>query len=168
LVEHNRGNLQAISLLAWKDIIRLLQLTFKKLSYKHIYHEHNKSADQLSKAALQKKSKYHNIQSLDRWSWGPSSLSNTFLRSSPLTSTDFYDLKVGVHSWPLNFISEEYLFASFSSALASYFVLTISFLWTFPLCSSRDRYRRKFFSYNNFLYSCDCKRSDLRIHYILI
>jgi ribonuclease HI len=52
---NNRGNLQAISLLAWKDIIRLLQPTFKKLSYKHIYREHNKSIDQLSKATLQKK-----------------------------------------------------------------------------------------------------------------
>jgi len=49
------GDLQAISLLAWKDIIRLLQLTFKKISYNHIYREHNKYADQLSKTMLQKK-----------------------------------------------------------------------------------------------------------------
>jgi ribonuclease HI len=49
---NNRGKLQAISLMAWKDIIRLLQPTFKKLSYKHIYREHNKTTDQLSKATL--------------------------------------------------------------------------------------------------------------------
>jgi ribonuclease HI len=58
---NNMGDLQAISLSAWKDRIRLLQLAFKKLSYKHIYREHNKSTDQLSKAALQKKAGYHNI-----------------------------------------------------------------------------------------------------------
>jgi ribonuclease HI len=52
---NNWGDLQAISLLAWKDKIRLLQPTFKKLSYKHIYREHNKTTDQLSKATLQKK-----------------------------------------------------------------------------------------------------------------
>jgi hypothetical protein len=51
----NRGDLQAISLLAWKDRIRLLQPTFKNLSYNHIYREHNKSTDQLSKAMLKKK-----------------------------------------------------------------------------------------------------------------
>jgi ribonuclease HI len=52
---NNWGDLQAISLMAWKDIIKLLLPSFKKLSFKHIYCEHNKSADQLSKATLQKK-----------------------------------------------------------------------------------------------------------------
>jgi len=50
----NRGDLQAISILAWKDIIRLLQTTFKKLTYNHIYRELNKTMDHLSKLALQK------------------------------------------------------------------------------------------------------------------
>jgi ribonuclease HI len=52
---NNRGDLQAISLLAWKDRIRLLLPSFKKLCFNHIYREHNKTADKLSKAALQKK-----------------------------------------------------------------------------------------------------------------
>jgi hypothetical protein len=53
----NKGDLQAISLLPWKDKIRLLQPTFKKISYNHIYSEYNKykSVDQLSKTMLQKK-----------------------------------------------------------------------------------------------------------------
>jgi ribonuclease HI len=50
-----RGELQTISLLAWKDRIRLLQPNFKKISYNHIYREHNKSVDHLSKEALQEK-----------------------------------------------------------------------------------------------------------------
>jgi ribonuclease HI len=50
-----RGELQAITLLAWKDRIRLLQPSFKKISYKHIYREHNKTVDLLSKAALQER-----------------------------------------------------------------------------------------------------------------
>jgi ribonuclease HI len=50
----SRGDLQVVSLLAWKDRIRHLQSTFKKLSYIHIHREHNNSVDQLSKAALQK------------------------------------------------------------------------------------------------------------------
>jgi hypothetical protein len=33
----------------------MLQTTFKNLNYNHIYREHNKSTDQLSKRALQKK-----------------------------------------------------------------------------------------------------------------
>jgi ribonuclease HI len=51
----NKGDLQAISLTAWKDKIRHLQPTFNNLSFKHIYREHNKSADHLSKTTLQKK-----------------------------------------------------------------------------------------------------------------
>lgn len=50
-----RGKLQAISLLAWMDRIRHLQPYFKKISYSHIFREHNKSADLLSKLALQEK-----------------------------------------------------------------------------------------------------------------
>jgi hypothetical protein len=52
---NKKGDLQAISLSSWKDRIRHLQLAFKKISYTHIYRQHNKSADQLSKAALQAK-----------------------------------------------------------------------------------------------------------------
>jgi ribonuclease HI len=52
---NNKGKLQAISLLAWKDIIRLLQHNFRKLNFNHIYCEHNKEAYLLSKATLQKK-----------------------------------------------------------------------------------------------------------------
>jgi ribonuclease HI len=52
---NNKGKLQAISLMAWKDRIRLLQSTFRKLSFNHIYREYNKEADHLSKVALQKK-----------------------------------------------------------------------------------------------------------------
>jgi ribonuclease HI len=52
---NNREDLQAISLMAWKDKIRMLQPTFKNLIYNHIYREHNNSTDQLSKMALQKK-----------------------------------------------------------------------------------------------------------------
>jgi ribonuclease HI len=52
---NKRNDLQAISLSAWKDRIRLLQLAFKKLSFIHIYRQHNKSTDLLSKEALQKK-----------------------------------------------------------------------------------------------------------------
>jgi ribonuclease HI len=52
---NNKGKLQAISLLAWKDRIRLLQHHFKKLNFTHIYREYNKEAYLLSKATLQKK-----------------------------------------------------------------------------------------------------------------
>jgi ribonuclease HI len=48
----NRGELQVVSLLAWKDRIRQLQSTFNKLSFTHIHREYNNSADQLSKAVL--------------------------------------------------------------------------------------------------------------------
>jgi len=50
----NKGKLQSISLMAWKEKSRLLQPTFRKLSFNHIYHEHNKEVDHLSKVALQK------------------------------------------------------------------------------------------------------------------
>jgi hypothetical protein len=39
---NNMGDLQAISLLAWKDKIRLLLPTFKTFNFKHIYREHKK------------------------------------------------------------------------------------------------------------------------------
>jgi len=51
----NKGDLQAISLLAWKDRIRTLQFSFNNLSYKHIYWAQNNTTNQLSKEALQKK-----------------------------------------------------------------------------------------------------------------
>jgi len=51
----NRGDLQAILLLAWKDRIRLIKPTFKKINYTHIFREHNKVVDQLSKTTLNKK-----------------------------------------------------------------------------------------------------------------
>jgi ribonuclease HI len=51
---NSRGKLQVISLLGWKDRIRELQSTFRKINFNHTYREHNKEADLLSKAALQK------------------------------------------------------------------------------------------------------------------
>jgi len=52
---NNRGDLQTISLMAWKDRIRLLQTSFKNLTYNNIYSELNKTTDHLSKLTLQKK-----------------------------------------------------------------------------------------------------------------
>jgi ribonuclease HI len=52
---NSMNDLQAITFTAWKDIIKHLQLAFKNLNFYHIYQEHNIPADQLSKAALQKK-----------------------------------------------------------------------------------------------------------------
>jgi hypothetical protein len=49
------GDLQSISLLAWKDRIRSLFSSFKNLSFNHIYREYNRYVDHLSKLALQKK-----------------------------------------------------------------------------------------------------------------
>jgi ribonuclease HI len=51
---NSRGKLQVISLLGWKDRIRELQSTFRKINFTHIYREHNKEVDLLSKSALQK------------------------------------------------------------------------------------------------------------------
>jgi len=51
---NNNGKLQFISLLGWKDRVRELHSTFRHISYKHTYCEHNKEADSLSKTALQK------------------------------------------------------------------------------------------------------------------
>jgi len=51
---NSRGDLQAISLLAWKDRIRLIQSTFKKIIYNHIYRENNKVFNELSKTTLKK------------------------------------------------------------------------------------------------------------------
>jgi ribonuclease HI len=62
-----RGKLQAISLLAWMDRIRHLQPYFNKISYNHIFREHNKSVDLLSKLALREKNGDHHLSSLDRW-----------------------------------------------------------------------------------------------------
>jgi ribonuclease HI len=50
-----KGKLQAIALMAWKKRIRLLQPHFKKINYNHIFREHNKIVDLLSKTALQDK-----------------------------------------------------------------------------------------------------------------
>jgi hypothetical protein len=52
---NQKGNLQTITLLAWKDRIRLLKRHFKKLSFSHTSREYNKEADLLSKTALQRK-----------------------------------------------------------------------------------------------------------------
>jgi ribonuclease HI len=51
----NKGDLQAISLLAWKDRIRTLQRSFNNLSYKHIFWAQNNTTDKLSKESLQKR-----------------------------------------------------------------------------------------------------------------
>jgi ribonuclease HI len=51
----NRGDLEVVSLLAWKDKIRNLQHTFQKLNFIHTHREHNKSVHHLSKEALHKR-----------------------------------------------------------------------------------------------------------------
>jgi hypothetical protein len=76
----SRGELQVVSLLAWKDRIRQLQSTFNKLSYTHIHREYNNSVDQLSKATLLKPAR---VISYNLWIEGhePPPLSIPALRS---------------------------------------------------------------------------------------
>jgi hypothetical protein len=122
----NRGDLQVVSLLAWKDRIRNLQPTFKKLSYIHTHREHNKSVDHLSKEALQKKV---GIISYNLWidgHEGPPLSSIPALRSdhNPLSSTDFLDMKAGF----------------FSLIIASCIILFLST----PLTDSSSSFRHEF------------------------
>jgi ribonuclease HI len=42
---NHKGNLQTITLLAWKDLIRLLQRHFKNLIFNHTFREYNKEVD---------------------------------------------------------------------------------------------------------------------------
>jgi ribonuclease HI len=50
---NNRGKLQVISLVRWKDRIKELTKSFNTISFSHIYREQNKEADFLSKKAIQ-------------------------------------------------------------------------------------------------------------------
>ena len=52
---NHKGNLQTITLLVWKDLIRLLQCHFKKLIFTQTSREYNKKAHLLSKTTLQGK-----------------------------------------------------------------------------------------------------------------
>jgi ribonuclease HI len=92
----SRGELQVVSLLAWKDRIRQLQSTFKKLNYTHIHREYNNSADQLSKATLIKPAR---VISYNLWIEGheppPPPFSIPALRSVYSTSlVGFLDVKL--------------------------------------------------------------------------
>jgi hypothetical protein len=51
---NHQGKLQTITLMAWKDRIRILKRHFKKLSFSHSSREYNREADLLSKSTLQR------------------------------------------------------------------------------------------------------------------
>jgi hypothetical protein len=73
---NKKGNLQVITLECWKDRIKELCQLFRSLCFTHIYIDHNKQVDDLSKRDLQNQEGKIYYNQLEEGNEGPTLIMN--------------------------------------------------------------------------------------------